>query len=157
MSNKFHQSALTDYTRSYARRVCADFFSNHTVISGKQILNLTPIGQLNMFIVSNLFDKWKADAEKFRSPYFDFAQPDVEEAMRSFMNVVSQHIAVRRHRHEARFRHPGKHPDRKAGRYSEFAFHVERRLVQAGLQSFLRARGCAASYTCASRWKSSEV
>ena len=96
MSNKFHQSALTDYTRSYARRVCADFFSNHTVISGKQILNLTPIGQLNMFIVSNLFDKWKADAEKFRSPYFDFAQPDVEEAMRSFMNVVSQHIAVRR-------------------------------------------------------------
>ncbi len=96
MSNKFHQSALTDYTRSYARRVCADFFSNHTFISGKQILNLTPIGQINMFIVSNLFDKWKADAEKFRSPYFDFTQPEVEEAMRSFMNVVSQHIAVRR-------------------------------------------------------------
>jgi len=96
MSNKFHQSALTDYTRSYARRVCADFFSNHTFISGKQILNLTPIGQINMFIVSNLFDKWKADAEKFRSPYFDFTQPEVEEAMRAFMNVVSQHIAVRR-------------------------------------------------------------
>ncbi len=96
MSNKFHQSALTDYTRSYARRVCADFFSNHTFISGKQILNLTPIGQINMFIVSNLFDKWKADTEKFRSPYFDFTHPEVEEAMRSFMNVVSQHIAVRR-------------------------------------------------------------
>lgn len=47
-------------------------------------------------MVSNLFDKWKADAEKFRSPYFDFTQPEVEEAMRSFMNVVSQHIAVRR-------------------------------------------------------------
>jgi|GEM_PF-626601 len=96
MSNKFHQSALTDYTRSYARRVCADFFSNHTFISGKQILNLTPIGQINMFIVSNLFDKWKADTEKFRSPYFDFTHPEVEEAMRSFMNMVSQHIAVRR-------------------------------------------------------------
>lgn len=96
MSNKFHQSALTEYTRSYARRVCADFFSNHTFIAGKQILNLTPIGQINMFIVSNLFDKWKADAEKFRSPYFDFTHPEVEEAMRAFMNVVSQHIAVRR-------------------------------------------------------------
>lgn len=96
MSNKFHQSALTEYTRSYARRVCADFFSNHTFISGKQILNLTPIGQINMFIVSNLFDKWKSDAEKFRSPYFDFTHPEVEEAMRAFMNVVSQHIAVRR-------------------------------------------------------------
>lgn len=96
MSNKFHQSALTEYTRSYSRRVCADFFSNHTFISGKQILNLTPIGQINMFIVSNLFDKWKTDAEKFRSPYFDFTHPEVEEAMRAFMNVVSQHIAVRR-------------------------------------------------------------
>ncbi|WP_019990699.1 hypothetical protein [Rudanella lutea] len=96
MSNKFHQSVLTEYSRSYARRVCADFFSNHTFISGKQILTLTPIGQINLFIVSNLFDKWKSDAEKFRSPYFDFTHPEVEEAMRSFMNVVSQHIAVRR-------------------------------------------------------------
>ncbi len=96
MSNKFHQNALTEYSRSYARRVSADFYSTHNVINGKQILNLTPISQINLLVVSSLFDKWKADAEKFRSPYFDFSHPEVEEALRLFMNVVSQHIAVRR-------------------------------------------------------------
>ncbi len=96
MSNKFHQNALAEYSRSYARRVSTDFYSNHAVISGKQILNLTPIGQINIFVINSLFDKWKSDAEKFRSPYFDFAHPEVEESLRGFMNVVSQHIAIRR-------------------------------------------------------------
>lgn len=96
MSNKFNANALNEYSRSYARRVASDFYQQNTVISGKQILNLTPIGQVNLFVVNSLFEKWKTDAEKFRSHYFDFAHPEVEEALRSFMNVVSQHIAVRR-------------------------------------------------------------
>lgn len=96
MSNKFNNNVLTEYCKSYARRVAADFFSNHTVINGKEILNLSPITQINLFVISSLFEKWKADAEKFRSHYFDFTNPDVEEALRVFMNVVSQHICVRR-------------------------------------------------------------
>ncbi|GAA4456401.1 hypothetical protein GCM10023189_25590 [Nibrella saemangeumensis] len=96
MSNKFNNNVLSEYSKSYARRVAADFFSNHTVINGKEILNLTPITQINLFVISSLFEKWKADAEKFRSHYFDFTHPDVEEALRVFMNVVSQHICVRR-------------------------------------------------------------
>lgn len=96
MSNKFNANALTEYSRSYARRITSDFYQQNTVISGKQILNMTPIGQINLFVVNSLFEKWKTDAEKFRSPYFDFTHPEVEEALRAFMNVVSQHIAVRR-------------------------------------------------------------
>lgn len=96
MSNKFNANALTEYSRSYARRVANDFYQQNSVISGKQILNLTPIAQINLFVVNSLFEKWKTDAEKFRSPYFEFTHPEVEEALRAFMNVVSQHIAVRR-------------------------------------------------------------
>jgi hypothetical protein len=96
MSNKFNANALAEYSKAYARRVAADFYQHQSVMSGKQILTLTPIGQINLFIVSSLSDKWRADAEKFRSPYFDFSHPDVEEALRGFMNTVSQHIAVRR-------------------------------------------------------------
>ncbi len=96
MSNKFNTNALAEYSRAYARRVANDFYQQHTVITGKQILNLTPIAQVNLFVVNSLFEKWKADVEKFRSPYFDYAHPEVEESLRSFMNVVSQHIAVRR-------------------------------------------------------------
>lgn len=96
MSNKFNTNALNEYSKSYARRVAADLYHANSTINGKQILNLTPINQINLFVVSSLFDKWKGETEKFRSPFFDFSSPEVEEALRSFMNVVSQHIAVRR-------------------------------------------------------------
>lgn len=96
MSNKFNANALNDYSRSYARRIAADFYQQHTTISGNQILSLTPISQINLLVISTLSTKWQADAEKFRSPYFDFTHADVQEALQHFMNVVSQHIAVRR-------------------------------------------------------------
>ena len=96
MSNKFNANALTEYSKSYARRIATDFYQHHAVINGEQILSLTPIVQINLLVISSLSDKWKADAEKFRSHYFDFAHADVQEALQNFMNVVSQHISVRR-------------------------------------------------------------
>lgn len=96
MSNKFNANALTEYSRSFARRTAADFYQHHATINGQELLSLSPISQINLFIVNSLFQKWRTDAEKFRSPYFDFTDADVEEALESFMNVVSQHISVRR-------------------------------------------------------------
>ena len=96
MSNKFNANALTEYSRSYARRIATDFYQHHTTVNGEQILSLTPVPQINLFVISSLSDKWKADAEKFRSHYFDFGHTDVQEALQHFMNVVSQHISVRR-------------------------------------------------------------
>ena len=96
MSNKFNANTLTEYSKSYARRIAADFYQQHSTINGQQILSLTPINQINLFVISSLSDKWQADAEKFRSPYFDFSNADVQEALQNFMNVVSQYISVRR-------------------------------------------------------------
>ena len=96
MSTKFNNSSLTEYCKAYARRLSGDFFANHAVISGAELLKLSPVGQVNLFVISGLYDKWKADAEKFRSPFFDFENPDVKEALQGFMNTVSQHISVRR-------------------------------------------------------------
>ncbi|GAB3892337.1 hypothetical protein [Spirosoma agri] len=96
MSNKFNANALTEYSKLYARRTASDFYQHHSTISGQQILALTPISQINLFVISSLSEKWQSDAEKFRSPYFDFTNADVQEALQNFMNVVSQHISVRR-------------------------------------------------------------
>ena len=96
MSNKFNANALTEYSKSYARRTAADFYQHHPAITGQQLLSLSAISQINLFVVSNLFHKWRGDAEKFRSPYFDFTNAEVQEALENFMNVVSQHICVRR-------------------------------------------------------------
>ena len=96
MSNKFNANALTEYSKSYARRIAADFYQQHTAMDGQQIMALTPISQINVLIISSLSDKWQADTAKFRSPYFDFTAPEVQESLQSFMNVVSQYISVRR-------------------------------------------------------------
>ncbi|GAB3766192.1 hypothetical protein [Spirosoma pomorum] len=96
MSNKFNANALAEYSKSYARRIAADFYQQHATIDGRQILSLSPIRQINLFVVNVLSTKWQNDAEKFRSAYFDFTNPEVQEALQHFMNVVSQHISVRR-------------------------------------------------------------
>lgn len=96
MSNKFNASSLTEYSKSYARKLASDFFAHHTVISGQELLKLSSVSQVNLFVISSLSEKWRTDAERFRSPYFDFEHPDVRQAMQVFMNTVSQHISMRR-------------------------------------------------------------
>lgn len=96
MSNKFNANALSEYSKSYARRIASDFYQQQPTMNGQQILSLTPISQINLFVISSLADKWQDDAAKFRSPYFDFTNEEVQEALRNFMNVVSQYISVRR-------------------------------------------------------------
>jgi hypothetical protein len=96
MSHKFNASSLTQYSNAFARQVCNDFFAKHQTATGSQILNFTPIPQVNMFAISSLYEKWKSDAEAFKSPFFDFDHANVQQALQTFMNVVSQHISVKR-------------------------------------------------------------
>ena len=96
MSNTLNQAALKQYVARFTATVLTDFFSNKSTISGPEILTLTPLKQVNLGVISRLFDQWKADASAFRSPYFDFEDEEVKKALESFMNTVSQHIAVKR-------------------------------------------------------------
>ncbi|HEV7351440.1 hypothetical protein [Telluribacter sp.] len=96
MSNTLNQAALKQYVNQFTSKVLSDFYSRKSVISGPELLKLTPLKQVNLGIVSRLFDQWKADANAFRSPYFDFENAEVKKALENFMNTVSQHIAVNR-------------------------------------------------------------
>lgn len=97
---KLDLSAIEKYAQQYASKVCEEFFSKNTNISGQQIMHLSNVGQVNVFIVKELFGKWKADTEKFKSPFFNFEHEDVKSALQSFMNVVSQHIQISRENFE---------------------------------------------------------
>ncbi|MEZ4900996.1 MAG: hypothetical protein R2822_04180 [Spirosomataceae bacterium] len=96
MLHKFNVTTLNEYSERFAQKVCDDFFVHNTAASGQHILNLTKIPQINLFVISSLYDKWKVDAEAFRSPYFDFTHVEVSEALKQFMNVVSRNILVKR-------------------------------------------------------------
>jgi len=87
---------LSQYSQSFARQICDDFFAKNNTATGAQLLQFTYIPQVNLFVVSSLYEKWKAESEAFKSPFFNFEQPDVQQALQVFMNVVSQHISVKR-------------------------------------------------------------
>jgi hypothetical protein len=96
MSMKLDLPAIESYARQYAAKVCDDFFNRMTTINGQQILKLSNVAQVNMFVVSDLFERWKTDIETFKSPFFNFEHQEVKDALKTFMNAVSQHIMVKR-------------------------------------------------------------
>lgn len=96
MSSKLHTAILNQYSQTYSQKVCDNFYSKQSTISGQQLLQLTNIPQINFFIMGSLYEKWKTDAEAFKSPYFNFESENVKNALQTFMNVVSQNISVKR-------------------------------------------------------------
>lgn len=97
---KLDLSAIESYGHQYATKVCDDFFNRTGTINGQQILKLSNVAQVNMFVISDLFERWKADTEAFKSPYFNFEHEDVKAALKTFMNTASQHIMVKRENFE---------------------------------------------------------
>ncbi len=96
MSMKLNQAALKQYSADFTSKILDDFYASKSVISGHELLSLTPSRQVNLGIISRLFEQWQADAQAFRSPYFDFEKEEVVNAMKAFMNTVSQYIAIKR-------------------------------------------------------------
>lgn len=83
------------YLQKLVKKIGADTFSGKNTIGGSQILEVSPIKQVNMFIIRALYDKWQKEVNNLRSPYFDYENAEVKIALKEFMNLLSKHIAVR--------------------------------------------------------------
>lgn len=97
MSTQINGNYLEKYAISYSELVCDQFFSNRKFITGQEILQLTPCVQVNFFIIKRLFELWQEELGKLKgSPYFDYRDIAVYEALTQFMNVLSRRIKVER-------------------------------------------------------------
>lgn len=96
MTSKLDFAAIEIYAAQYAKVLCDNFFAQHQQITGPQILGISNVQQVNLFVVSSLFEKWKAETTALRSPFFDFENETVQKALHTFMNTLSQHISVKR-------------------------------------------------------------
>ena len=93
MKNNVNISAI----ELYARKVLKPFLDKYFVaesISGKELISFCSIDQVNFFVIQQLLSKWKEEVSKLRSPYFDFENQEVQEALKVFMDQLSQHILV---------------------------------------------------------------
>ncbi|SMD35310.1 hypothetical protein SAMN04488029_2446 [Reichenbachiella faecimaris] len=92
--SKLNQEATNTYSQSYSAKIAEEFFSQNDSISGQQIISITPVKQVNFFILKALFDEWQDEIKKFRSPYFDYKNEDVNQALKAFINTLSKHIQI---------------------------------------------------------------
>ncbi len=96
MDEKISIKALDDYSDDYASKVTAGFFAQDARITGPEILKLSGVAQVNLFVVSELLNAWKRELQKLRSPYFDYTHPDVAAELSRFQNLLSNHISIAR-------------------------------------------------------------
>jgi len=97
MTAQINGNYLEKYATTYAELVCDQFFISRQFITGQEIIQLTPSAQVNFFIIKRLFELWQEELGKLKaSPYFDYRDIAVHEALTQFMNVLSRRIKVER-------------------------------------------------------------
>lgn len=106
MQRKLNEDFIDSYCEKFASKVSSNFFKEgKKVITGKQILNVTPSKQVNFFVIKLLFRYWQEETKKLESPFFNYKHDEVRHAMVQFMNVLSQHIEIEQNRFELLLNH----------------------------------------------------
>ncbi|MBO9639914.1 MAG: hypothetical protein J7576_17220 [Siphonobacter aquaeclarae] len=93
---KLDVTAVENYAKAYASQLCRQYFSEKNRINGDDLLRLSSVPQVNLFVLRDLYEAWKETASAFRSPYFDFEQEEVKTSLQTFLNTVSKYISVQR-------------------------------------------------------------
>jgi len=96
MDEKISLKAVDQYAQQYALHIVNSFFAKKNKISGPEILQLSDVKQVNLFVVRDLLSAWKKESEKLKSPFFDYDAPAVNEALVTFQNTLSNHILISR-------------------------------------------------------------
>ncbi|MEP0366617.1 MAG: hypothetical protein ABJN36_04235 [Cyclobacteriaceae bacterium] len=94
MQKKLNHSFFDQYSGSFADNVIDKFFEENDVITGKEIISLTPSKQVNFFVLKTLFNQWQDEMKRLESPFFNFKDAEVRKVLRTFMNTVSQKIEI---------------------------------------------------------------
>lgn len=94
MIHHLNTAKVPSISQQICQSLCEKTFQNYGKIDGEQLISLTNSRQVNSFIIRSLFNQWKKEVEQLESPYFDFKHEKVKEAVKQFMNVLSNHISI---------------------------------------------------------------
>ncbi|MEM9894941.1 MAG: hypothetical protein AAF789_01110, partial [Bacteroidota bacterium] len=106
MQKKLNEDFIDSYCEKFASKISTEFFKEgKEVITGKEILSVSPSKQVNFFVIKLLFRYWQEETKKLESPFFNYKHVEVREAMVQFMNVLSQHIEINSEKFETLLNH----------------------------------------------------
>ena len=93
-NDKINQDFLKQYSSVFSDKLMKPAYENKQHLKGKDILNLSSIKQLNLFVIKAFFNEWQEEVKKLESPLFDYKSREVRKSMIDFMNTLSQHISI---------------------------------------------------------------
>jgi hypothetical protein len=94
MDEKISLELIALYGDAYSEKVLNGFFTAKNKITGPEILSLSNVQQVNLFVIGELFKTWKEETTRLKSPYFDYDTPEVKEALENLVDTLSNHIAI---------------------------------------------------------------
>lgn len=94
MRYKLKHEAVSEISELIGHDIVSQSFQTFDKIDGERLISLTNSRQVNSFIIRSLFNQWRGEVERLESPYFDFNHERVKEALKAFMNVLSNHISI---------------------------------------------------------------
>lgn len=94
MRYKLKHEAVSEISELIGQDIVDHTFESFDKIDGERLIALTNSRQVNSFIIRSLFNQWRGEVERLESPYFDFNHERVKEALKAFMNVLSNHISI---------------------------------------------------------------
>lgn len=96
MEQTLNQIELGRYAKEFSQKSIDFYFINREEIAGNEILKFSPVTQVNLLVIKAIFEKWQSEIQNLKSPYFDYEHPSVQKALSNFMNILSQHISVKK-------------------------------------------------------------
>jgi hypothetical protein len=85
---------IKQYSSSYSAKKVDLLFTQKSQAQGTDLRNLSEAPAVNLLVLYAIYGKWQSTASAFKSPFFDFGQGEVINALQVFMNTVSNYISV---------------------------------------------------------------
>ena len=89
------EDQINAYAQNLSLRICREAFEGRDTVYGKDLIELTSVQQVNYFVLKVLYRSWQSEMLRIESPYFNYEQPEVRQALHDFMNTLSRHIEVK--------------------------------------------------------------
>jgi hypothetical protein len=93
MESKLDHEAIDNYVKVYSSKLLANLFAGKEQLSGNDVLAL-PVNQVGLFILNKVYQAWALEAEKLKSPYFNYQSEAVTASLQKLMNVLSKNILI---------------------------------------------------------------
>lgn len=93
MESKLNYEAIDTYVKAYSSKLNANLFAEKETITGDDIFQIS-VSQVGLFVLNKIYQSWALEANKLKSPYFNYESDAVHASMQKLMNVLSKNILV---------------------------------------------------------------